>query len=55
MVAGLKQIYDTDAWKTTAQKRGLTPNWLGGKPFEEYVRKSISDLRSLSQEIGVIK
>jgi putative tricarboxylic transport membrane protein len=55
MVAGLKQLYDTDEWKTTAQKSGLTPNWLGGKPFEEYVRKSIADLRSLSQEIGVMK
>lgn len=55
MVAGLKQLYDTDEWKKTAQQSGLTPNWLGGKPFEDYVRKSISDLRSLSQEIGVIK
>jgi putative tricarboxylic transport membrane protein len=55
MVAGLKQLYDTDEWKKTAQQSGLTPNWLGGKPFEEFVRKSIADLRSLSQEIGVMK
>jgi putative tricarboxylic transport membrane protein len=55
IVAGLKQLYDTDEWKKTAQQSGLTPNWIGGKPFEEFVRKSIADLRTLSQDIGVIK
>ena len=55
MVAGLKQLYDTDEWKKAAQQSGLTPNWIGGKPFEEFVRTSIDDLRSLSKDIGVIK
>ncbi len=55
MVVGLKRLYDSEEWKTTAQKSGLTPTWSGGKPFEDYVRKSIADLRSLSQDIGVIK
>jgi putative tricarboxylic transport membrane protein len=54
-VAALKRLYDTAEWKKTAQDSGLAPNWIGGKPFEDYVRKSIADLRSLSKEIGVIK
>ncbi|BBK30473.1 putative tricarboxylic transport membrane protein [Stella humosa] len=55
MVDGLKRLYDTDEWKKTAEASGLTPNWIGGKDFEAYVRKSVADLRSLSLEIGVIK
>jgi putative tricarboxylic transport membrane protein len=55
MVAGLKQLYDTAEWKKVAQDSGLTPTWVGGKEFEAYVRKSIADLRSLSQDIGVMK
>lgn len=54
-VAGLKRLYETDEWKKAAQQSGLSPSWIGGKEFEEFVRKSISDLRSLSQDIGVIK
>ncbi|BBK41014.1 tricarboxylic transport membrane protein [Allostella vacuolata] len=55
MVGGLKRLYDSAEWKKAAEQSGLTPNWVGGKEFEAYVRKSIADLRSLSQEIGVIK
>lgn len=55
MVEGLKKLSDSNEWKETARQNGLTPNWVGGKDFEEFVRKSIADLRSLSQDIGVIK
>ncbi len=55
MVAGLKKLYDSNEWKETARKSGLQPSWNGGKEFEDFVRKSIADLRSLSKDIGVIK
>lgn len=55
MVEGLKRLYDSDEWKEAARKSGLQPSWVGGKEFEDFVRSSIADLRSLSKDIGVIK
>ncbi|EHM03180.1 hypothetical protein HMPREF9946_00377 [Acetobacteraceae bacterium AT-5844] len=54
MLAGLKRVYDSDGWKEAARRSGLQPIWRGGQEFERFVASMVADLRSLSQEIGII-
>lgn len=51
----LNTLYESDEWKETAQQNGLVPLWRGGEEFNEYVRKTISDVEEISREIGVIE
>jgi len=55
LVATLKALYDTEAWKTTATESGLTPIWRGGPEFEAFVRESEADMQAVSRAIGVIR
>jgi putative tricarboxylic transport membrane protein len=55
MVKTLKKLYDSPEWKKVAKKHGLIPMWRGGKPFEDFIKKSIDKVRKISQDIGVIK
>lgn len=54
MVAGLKRVYDSDGWKEAARRSGLQPIWRSGPEFERFVANMVTELRSLSQEIGII-
>jgi len=54
-IAMLKRLYDSEQWKQAARNFGLTPVWRGGKEFQDFVRTSTDALRTLSQDIGVIR
>lgn len=54
-VERLQKLYDTDAWKKTAEANGLVPVWRGGAEFEAYVNQQSEQMRRISQEIGVIQ
>lgn len=55
MLEGLKRLYDSEEWKQAAQRSGLAPVWRGGPEFEQFVRETVGELRTLSQDIGVIR
>jgi len=48
-------VYDSDEWKAIMAANGVAPLDLRGAPFEEFVKQSISDIQTLSREIGLIK
>jgi len=54
MIAGLKRVYDSEGWKEAARRSGLQQIWRSGPEFERFVAAMVSELRSLSQEIGII-
>lgn len=54
MIAGLKRVYDSEGWKEAARRSGLQPIWRSGPEFERFVSNMVTELRSLSQEIGII-
>jgi putative tricarboxylic transport membrane protein len=55
LVDRMKTLYDSEAWKETAQSHGLVPLWRGGEAFENFVRSSVDQTREISREIGVIQ
>ena len=51
----MKKLYDSDQWKESAEKSGLTPIWRGGAEFDKFVHESESQMAELSKAIGIIK
>ncbi|MDW5376691.1 tripartite tricarboxylate transporter substrate-binding protein [Halomonas sp. HP20-15] len=54
-VNAVDTLYKSDEWKEVMQKNGLMPFHPGAGKFEEYVTTQISDIETLSKEIGLIK
>ncbi|MDE3240595.1 MAG: tripartite tricarboxylate transporter substrate binding protein [Paracoccaceae bacterium] len=54
-VASVKQVYASPEWKKVMTQNGLAPLDLDGPQFEAFVKKSISDIQTISKEIGLIK
>lgn len=54
-VASVKKVYASPEWKKVMEQNGLAPLDLDGPQFEAFVKKSISDIQTISKEIGLIK
>ncbi|ETW13255.1 tripartite tricarboxylate transporter (TTT) family, substrate binding protein [Roseivivax marinus] len=50
----LDTMYDTEEWKAVMETNGLAPLDLHGEEFEAFVNDSISQIETLSKEIGLI-
>ena len=51
----MRTLYETEEWKETAVRNGLTPIWRGGEDFVAFVRESEENMRDISKAIGVIQ
>jgi putative tricarboxylic transport membrane protein len=54
-VGQLEELYNTDAWQELAVQNGLTPRWLGGAEFTDFVAGSVVLMEAISKDIGVIQ
>lgn len=54
-VATLNELSNTDAWHDVMHKNGLMPFTKTGAEFQEYVTQQISDIQSISKDLGIIK
>jgi putative tricarboxylic transport membrane protein len=53
-VDAINKVYQSDEWQQTMQANGLMPFGLKGDELREFVAKQISDIETLSREIGII-
>lgn len=54
-IDAIDKLYASDEWKKVMKNNGLMPFHVSGAEFENYVKKQIDDIQSLSKEIGLIK
>ncbi|WP_110685312.1 Bug family tripartite tricarboxylate transporter substrate binding protein [Salinicola aestuarinus] len=54
-VDALDTLYASDEWKQVMQNNGLMPFHPGSQEFESFVKQQISDIQTLSQDIGLIR
>ena len=54
-VKTLNELSETDAWHSVMQQNGLMPFTKTGAEFEQYVKQQISDIQTISKDIGIIK
>jgi len=54
-VESIGKAYDSEEWKKIMADNGLAPLNLRGKDFQGFVETSISDIQTISKEIGLIK
>ncbi len=51
----LRKVADSDAWAKAMQDNGLAPFTLVGSEFQSYVDGLVSEINTLSKELGVIQ
>lgn len=54
-VGAVKKVYDSPEWKKTMADNGIAPLDLSGAEFQAFVQQSITDIETMSKEIGLIK
>lgn len=54
-VEKLAALYASDEWKAIMAANGLAPLDLQGDAFQEFVSNSVSQIQSISRDIGIIK
>lgn len=54
-VSTIDKLSHTPTWKATMVKNGLVPFEKTGPVFTQFVKQQINEIRSLSQEVGLIK
>ena len=54
-VAQLATLYDSKEWQAVMKANGLAPLDLHGEEFESFVADSVSNIKNLSREIGILK
>lgn len=54
-VTTLDQLYDTPAWQKVMENNGLQPFHKSGPALTDFVHQQISDIRSLSDELGLVR
>lgn len=54
-VEKLAGLYASDEWKAIMSTNGLAPLDLQGAAFQEFVSNSVSQIQTISREIGIIK
>jgi putative tricarboxylic transport membrane protein len=53
-VERLRTMSTSQEWKSLLARNGLTPFFVGGREFEQFVTEQIAAYRTVSKEIGVI-
>ncbi|GAB2796917.1 tripartite tricarboxylate transporter substrate binding protein [Halomonas shantousis] len=48
-------LYDSEAWQTVMQHNGLLPFHKSGEEMEHFVTQQISDIRTLSDTLGLVQ
>lgn len=54
-INAMDTVYESEEWKNVMQNNGLMPFHATGAEFQDFVKKQINDIESLSKEIGLIK
>jgi putative tricarboxylic transport membrane protein len=54
-VERLTRMAASPQWKAALAENGLTPFFLAGRPFEEFVQRQTAEYRAASREIGMIR
>ena len=54
-VETLRTMTDSPEWRSTLERNGLTPFFLGGKEFEAFVSERTAAYRNISKDIGIIQ
>lgn len=54
-VDAVHKVYASDEWKQVMEQNGLAPLDLSGAEFQAFVAQSISEIQTLSKEIGLIQ
>lgn len=54
-VDAVQKVYASDEWKQIMEQNGIEPLDLSGEKFQAFVQQSITDIQSISKEIGLIK
>lgn len=54
-VDAVQKVYASDEWKQIMVQNGVEPLDLSGDQFQAFVKQSISDIQTISKEIGLIK
>lgn len=54
-VNAIKTVYASDEWKATMEANGIAPLDLSGAEFDTFVKQSITDIQTISKEIGLIQ
>lgn len=54
-VDAIGKVYESDEWKGIMAQNGIAPLDKRGDEFQAFVSESISDIQSISKEIGLIK
>ena len=54
-VSKIADLYASDAWKEVMASNGLAPLDLQGAAFEEFVAASVTQIETISREIGIIE
>ena len=54
-VKKISDLYASDEWKEVMATNGLAPLDLQGAEFEQFVSDSITQIQTISREIGIIK
>lgn len=54
-VDAVGKVYDSSEWKATMAANGLAPLNKRGADFQAFVQQSVSDIQSISREIGILK
>lgn len=51
----LGEMYQTEAWQAVMEQNGLAQLDMQGEEFQQFVSDSVSEIQSISQEIGLIQ
>lgn len=54
-VDAISKMYASDEWKAVMANNGLAPLAMSGPEFQDFVKKNINDIMSISKEIGILK
>jgi putative tricarboxylic transport membrane protein len=51
----LRSMTASTEWRALQERNGLTPFFIGGAPFEQFVAEQVAAYRTVSREIGIIQ
>lgn len=54
-VDAIRKLTGSDQWKAIMANNGLAPFNMSGADFQDFVKKNIDDIASISKEIGILK
>jgi len=51
----VREMYASDQWKQVMAKNGLMPFGLSGAELTKFVNKQVTDIQTISKDIGLIR